>query len=80
MLQYYNDLCSPLLSRADELGLRLVNSSDDLSQGLLEVYHQGKWRGVCADSFTSADSSAACHQLGFDGGDWDLANIGSGMW
>ena len=69
---------SPLFSLTDELGIRLVNSSGDLSRGSLEVYYQGEWRGVCADGFTPDDCSAACRQLGFDGGDWDLTNISSG--
>lgn len=70
-------LCSLLFS-IGELGLRLVNSSNDLSKGLLEVYYEGQWHSVCADSFTPADSSAACRQLGFSDGEWDPANIASG--
>ena len=79
MESFVHDLSPCLLpSLIDELGLRLVNSSDDLSNGLLEVYYQGQWRSVCADGFTPADSSAACRQLGFSGGEGDPTNIDSG--
>ena len=77
-ISFVYDLSLYSLPPIDELGLRLVNSSGDLSKGLLEVYYEGQWHSVCADGFTPADSSAACRQLGFTGGEGDPANIDSG--
>lgn len=35
--------------------------------GRLEVLHDGRWGSVCDDSFTDAEASVACRQLGLGG-------------
>jgi hypothetical protein len=37
------------------------------SNGYLEVFYMGEWRGVCDDSFDENDALVACRQMGFSG-------------
>ena len=34
--------------------------------GILEIYHSGRWGSVCDDGWGSEESIVACKQLGFD--------------
>jgi len=62
--------------------LRLTQLNDD-SAGLLEIFRNGEWYGMCGDTFsfddffdddrfdTTGNAKVACRQLGFsDGGAW----------
>ena len=51
--------------------LRLVGGAS-AAQGILQVYHGGKWGTVCDDGFTMVDAHVACRQLGFDAGAAEL--------
>ncbi|KAG2492959.1 hypothetical protein HYH03_008867 [Edaphochlamys debaryana] len=42
--------------------------------GRVEVWHNGRWGGVCASDFTARDAEVVCRQLGFSGG----RSMGSG--
>ena len=49
--------------------IRLVtkgeHTSQNLTAGRLEVYHNGQWGTVCDDGFSFDEGYAACNQLGF---------------
>ena len=36
-----------------------------MSQGILEIFYNDRWRYVCDDSFGSPDAEVACRKLGF---------------
>ncbi|CAI8044100.1 Deleted in malignant brain tumors 1 protein [Geodia barretti] len=46
-------------------GIHFFNGSENDTQGLIEVCHQGEWRSVCDDYWTDHDAKVACEQLGF---------------
>ena len=43
-------------------------SSNSYTSGIVEVYYEGKWSGVClGDEFSSVEAGVICHQLGYTG-------------
>lgn len=38
-----------------------------LSQGRVEVFHNGQWGSICCGGFTSYSAQVICKQLGFIG-------------
>ena len=62
-----------LLKKEDgiEGDLRLVENEtskeDNFVGGRLEIYHDGAWGRVCAESIGFAEADVICHQLGFYG-------------
>ena len=46
-----------------EGSLRLYGSGTD--DGMLEVYHNGRWGSVCDDGWGTRESLVACKQLGY---------------
>ena len=46
-----------------EGSLRLYGSGTD--DGILEVYHSGRWGTVCDDGWGTEESLVACRQLGY---------------
>ena len=51
--------------------LQLVGG-DLPSEGLLQVYHDGRWGTVCDDGFSLVDAHVACRQLGWAAGAAEL--------
>lgn len=51
--------------------LRLVNNNgtDTTSsgEGLVQIYHNNKWDGVCDDYWELRSANVACRQLGYSG-------------
>ena len=43
--------------------LRLYGSGTD--DGVLEIFHNGRWGTVCDDGWSSIESIVACRQLGY---------------
>ena len=52
---------------ASEGDLRLEDGPSD-SHGRLEVFHNGRWGGVCHDDFEDFEAIVACRQLGHTSG------------
>ena len=52
-----------------------------ISQGRLEVYHDGRWGTVCDDHFDSDEATLMCRLLGYHSGvvDASAASPGSGQ-
>ena len=56
--------------------VRLVQrGSDDTNQGIVQIYYDGQWGGVCHDHWDMKDAKVACRQLGFSGADAALSRI-----
>ncbi len=53
-----------LTSGANEGDVRLVGGN--YHSGVLEVFHNGVWGGICDDGFDANDANVICYQLGFD--------------
>ncbi|XP_052234011.1 deleted in malignant brain tumors 1 protein-like [Dreissena polymorpha] len=54
-------------------GIRIRGSS---SAGLVELFYQGRWYGVCDDSWDSYDATVACRWLGFSNPSNNYAGYG----
>ena len=48
------------------MDLRLA-ASGPISEGYIEVYHEGQWGTVCDMYFTQESADVACRQLGYTG-------------
>ena len=44
--------------------MRLFGGSSS-NEGVVEVLHNGKWKGICDDSWDDRDATVVCRQLGF---------------
>jgi hypothetical protein len=64
-----NDACTPQGCRQPvEAGLRLFRHHEgSTDSNVLQIFHNGEWRGVCASGFELADAKVACRQLGARG-------------
>ena len=51
---------------ADDLRLTMGNSSMSvLTEGRVEMFYNGIWRGICDDGWDLNDAKVVCRQLGF---------------
>ena len=60
-------LLSATAHAASDGDLRLQDGPSD-SHGRLEVFHDGKWGGVCDNNFGDVEAIVACRQLGYTSG------------
>ena len=57
-----NDMCNPVCPISGSV--RLVDG-DRNNEGLLEQNVNGRWTGVCGDSFNNNAAAVVCRELGF---------------
>ena len=48
--------------------MRITRDGSPASEGLLEVFYDGKWGTVCDDEFDNVDATVVCQMLGYTTG------------